>query len=139
MSVNKHYQINYKGYLIAGIDEAGRGPLAGPVVASSVIFDRDTYIDGVNDSIKHAKKLAVLLSNVSCKINLIPLNSFNGSDYRRSKESTMKSFKKYLIEKGVITTLRVTRGDGVDAACGQLVGELSNTIKGKNLIKHRSI
>ena len=96
-------------------------------------------IDGVNDSINHAKKLAVLLSNVSCKINLIPFNSFNGSDYRRSKESTMKSFKKYLIEKGFITTLRVTRGDGVDAACGQLVGELTNTIKGKNLIKHRSI
>ena len=96
-------------------------------------------IDGVNDSINHARKLAVLLSNVSCKINLIPFNSFSGSDYRRSKESTMKSFKKYLIEKGFITTLRVTRGDGVDAACGQLVGELSNTIKGKNLIKHRSI
>ena len=96
-------------------------------------------IDGVNDSINHARKLAVLLSNVSCKINLIPFNSFNGSDYRRSKESTMKSFKKYLMEKGFITTLRVTRGDGVDAACGQLVGELSNTIKGKNLIKHRSI
>ena len=51
----------------------------------------------------------------------------------------MKSFKRYLIEKGFITTLRVTRGDGVDAACGQLVGELTNTIKGKNLIKHRSI
>ncbi len=96
-------------------------------------------IDGVNDSINHARKLAVLLSNVSCKINLIPFNSFSGSDYKRSKESTMKSFKKYLIEKGFITTLRVTRGDGVDAACGQLVGELSNTIKGKNLIKHRSI
>ncbi len=96
-------------------------------------------IDGVNDSINHARKLAVLLSNVSCKINLIPFNSFSGSDYRRSKESTMKSFKKYLIEKGFITTLRVTRGDGVDAACGQLVGELSNTIKGKNLIKHRSM
>ena len=96
-------------------------------------------IDGVNDSINHAKKLAVLLSNVSCKINLIPFNSFNGSDYRRSKKSTMKFFKKYLIEKGFITTLRVTRGDGVDAACGQLVGELSNTIKGKNLIKHRLI
>jgi 23S rRNA (adenine2503-C2)-methyltransferase len=96
-------------------------------------------IDGVNDSINHARKLALLLSNLSCKINLIPFNSFNGSDYRRSKESTMKSFKKYLIEKGFITTLRVTRGDGVDAACGQLVGELSNTIKGKNLIKHRSI
>ena len=96
-------------------------------------------IDGVNDSMNHAKKLAVLLSNISCKINLIPFNSFKGSDYKRSKNSSMKSFKNYLMSKGFITTLRVTRGDGVDAACGQLVGELSNTIKGKNIIKHKSI
>ena len=96
-------------------------------------------IDGVNDSMNHAKKLAVLLSNISCKINLIPFNSFKGSDYKRSKNSSMKSFKNYLMSKGFVTTLRVTRGDGVDAACGQLVGELSNTIKGKNIIKHKSI
>ena len=96
-------------------------------------------IDGVNDSMNHAKKLAALLSNISCKINLIPFNSFKGSDYKRSKDSSMKSFKNYLMSKGFITTLRVTRGDGVDAACGQLVGELSNTIKGKNIIKHKSI
>ena len=96
-------------------------------------------IDGVNDSMNHAKKLATLLSNISCKINLIPFNSFKGSDYKRSKESSMKSFKKYLMSKGFVTTLRVTRGDGVDAACGQLVGELSNAIKGKNVIKHKSI
>ena len=96
-------------------------------------------IDGVNDSMNHAKKLATLLSNISCKINLIPFNSFKGSDYRRSKESSMKSFKNYLMSKGFVTTLRVTRGDGVDAACGQLVGELSNAIKGKNVIKHKSI
>ncbi len=96
-------------------------------------------IDGVNDSMNHAKKLATLLSNISCKINLIPFNSFKGSDYKRSKESSMKSFKNYLMSKGFVTTLRVTRGDGVNAACGQLVGELSNTIKGKNVIKHKSI
>ena len=96
-------------------------------------------IDGVNDSMNHAKKLATLLSNISCKINLIPFNSFKGSDYKRSKDSSMKSFKNYLMSKGFVTTLRVTRGDGVDAACGQLVGELFNTIKGKNIIKHKSI
>ena len=96
-------------------------------------------IDGVNDSMNHAKKLATLLSNISCKINLIPFNSFKGSDYKRSKEIKMKSFKNYLMSKGFVTTLRATRGDGLDAACGQLVGDLSNTIKGKKLIKHRSI
>ena len=96
-------------------------------------------IDGVNDSLEHAKNLAKLLTKLSCKINLIPFNSFDGSDYKRPSDAKMNIFKKYLIGKGFITTLRVTRGDAVDAACGQLVGELSNSIKGKKLIKHKSI
>ena len=96
-------------------------------------------IEGVNDSIEHAKKLAKLLSNLSCKINLIPFNSFKGSDYKRPSNSSMNSFKRYLMSKGFIATLRITRGDGVDAACGQLIGNLSNSIKGRNLIKHKII
>ena len=96
-------------------------------------------IDGVNDSIDHAKKLSILLKDVSCKINLIPFNSFEGSSYKRPKNKQMNSFKKYLMEKGFVTTLRTTRGNSVSAACGQLVGDLSNTIKGKNLINHRTI
>ena len=51
----------------------------------------------------------------------------------------INSFKNYLISKGYITTLRITRGDAIDGACGQLVGNLSNTIKGRNLISHKSI
>ena len=96
-------------------------------------------IDEVNDSLEHAKDLAKLLTKLSCKINLIPFNSFNGSNYKRPSTAKMNVFKKYLIGKGFITTLRVTRGDAVDAACGQLVGDLSNSIKGKKLIKHKSI
>ena len=96
-------------------------------------------IDGINDSIEHAKKLTKLLSEISCKINLIPFNSFTGSAYKRPSNNKIDKFKKYLMSKGFIATLRITRGDGVDAACGQLVGNLSNTIKGKNLITHRSI
>ena len=96
-------------------------------------------IDGINDSIEHAKKLTKLLSDISCKINLIPFNSFTGSDYKRPSNNKINEFKKYLMSKGFIATLRITRGDGVDAACGQLVGNLSNTIKGKNLISHKSI
>ncbi|MBR51822.1 MAG: 23S rRNA (adenine(2503)-C(2))-methyltransferase RlmN [Gammaproteobacteria bacterium] len=96
-------------------------------------------IDGVNDSIEHAKKLTKLLSNLSCKINLIPFNKFQGSSYRRPSEEKMDNFKKYLIKKGFITTLRITRGDQVDGACGQLAGNLSNPIKGKKLISHRII
>ena len=96
-------------------------------------------IENVNDSIEHAKKLSKLLSSMSCKINLIPFNSFKGSNYRRPTNKKIKLFKDYLMNKGFITTLRITRGDEVDGACGQLVGNLSNSIKGKHLISHKSI
>ncbi len=96
-------------------------------------------IEGINDTIDHAKKLTKLLSDISCKINLIPFNSFPGSDYKRPSNNKINAFKKYLMSKGFIATLRITRGDGVDAACGQLVGNLSNSIKGKKLITHKSI
>jgi 23S rRNA (adenine2503-C2)-methyltransferase len=96
-------------------------------------------IDGVNDSADLAKKLAKLLSNISCKINLIPFNPFDGSDYKRSNSKNIEVFKKILMNKGFITTLRVTRGDAVDGACGQLVGKLSKSVKGKKLISHQSI
>ena len=96
-------------------------------------------IDGVNDSINHAKKLTTLLSDISCKVNLIPFNNFSGSTYKRPSRNKMNTFKKFLMDKGFIATLRITRGDSVAAACGQLVGVLSNPIKGKKLINHRSI
>ncbi len=96
-------------------------------------------IKGVNDSISHAKKLTKLLSSISCKINLIPFNSFDGSDYQRPSSNKIKIFKDYLIMNGYITTLRITRGDEVDGACGQLVGNLTKPIKGKHLISHKSI
>ena len=96
-------------------------------------------IDGVNDSIQHAKKLTKLLSTISCKINLIPFNGFSGSTYRRPTMKKINLFKDYLMNKGYITTLRITRGDEVDGACGQLVGNLTNSIKGKHLISHKSI
>ncbi len=96
-------------------------------------------IDGINDSEELARKLAKLLSNISCKINLIPFNPFEGSSYRRSKRKTIENFKKILMDKGFITTLRVTRGDAIDGACGQLVGKLNKSIKGKKLISHKLI
>ena len=96
-------------------------------------------IKGVNDSLNHAKNLTKLLSSLSCKINLIPFNSFDESNYERPSNNKIKIFKDYLISKGYITTLRITRGDEVDGACGQLVGNLTKSIKGKHLISHKSI
>ena len=89
-------------------------------------------IDGINDSIEHARDLVKILKGLPCKINLIPFNPFEGSDYMRSKEDTIKDFKNFLVKKGFITTLRITRGDAIDGACGQLVGNLKKSVKGKN-------
>ena len=96
-------------------------------------------IDGINDSINHAEKLIKLLSNISCKINLIPFNSFSGSHYKRPSSEKIANFKDFLMKKGYIATLRVTRGSEVDGACGQLVGNLNKSIKGKKLISHEAI
>ena len=89
-------------------------------------------IDGVNDSLNHAKDLIKILKGLSCKINLIPFNPFDGCHYLRSQESNIYKFKDFLVRKGLITTLRITRGDAIDGACGQLVGKLTKSVKGKN-------
>ena len=94
-------------------------------------------IDGVNDTLDHAKSLVKILNGLSCKVNLIPFNPFDGCHYHRSQEDIIANFKNYLVKKGIITTLRITRGDAIDGACGQLVGKLTKSIKGKN--KNNSI
>ena len=96
-------------------------------------------IDGVNDSVEHARQLVRILKGLSCKVNLIPFNPFDGCNYLRSQEKVINSFKEYLIAKGVITTLRMTRGDAIDGACGQLVGKLTKSIKAKNSSKSINI
>ena len=96
-------------------------------------------IDGVNDSLEHAKQLVKVLQGLSCKINLIPFNPFDGCNYLRSKEKVIVGFKDYLIGQGMITTLRITRGDAIDGACGQLVGKLTKSIKAKNGSKNINI
>jgi 23S rRNA (adenine2503-C2)-methyltransferase len=94
-------------------------------------------IDGVNDSLDHANELVKILKGLSCKINLIPFNPFEGCNYLRSQEDSINRFKNKLIDKGFVTTLRTTRGDAIDGACGQLVGKLTKTVKGK--LKKNSI
>ncbi len=81
-------------------------------------------IDGVNDTRKHAKELARILEGVPAKINLIPFNPFPQSGYRRSKTENTEMFRDILIAAGYTTIIRKTRGDDIDAACGQLVGKV---------------
>jgi 23S rRNA (adenine2503-C2)-methyltransferase len=83
-------------------------------------------LDGVNDTIEDAKGLIRLLKTVPCKLNLIPFNPFPNSPYRCSKKETLLKFKTMLNDAGIITTVRKTRGDDIDAACGQLVGQVAD-------------
>ena len=92
-------------------------------------------IDGVNDSVADAKRLVKLLSNIPSKINLIPFNRFAGSDFQRSSQTAIDRFQAILQEAGYLTTVRRTRGDDIDAACGQLVGR----VKAKSLPRKRII
>jgi len=81
-------------------------------------------LQGVNDSVAHARQLVSLVKDVSCKFNLIPFNAFPDSGYRRSAPDAIDRFRGILTEAGIVATTRKTRGDDIDAACGQLVGEV---------------
>ncbi|HIE54408.1 MAG TPA: 23S rRNA (adenine(2503)-C(2))-methyltransferase RlmN [Chromatiaceae bacterium] len=81
-------------------------------------------LDGINDSDSHAKALIRLLEGTPSKMNLIPFNSFPGSDYRCSSPGRIAAFRQRLLKAGIMTIVRKTRGDDIDAACGQLVGKV---------------
>jgi 23S rRNA (adenine2503-C2)-methyltransferase len=85
-----------------------------------------TLIAGVNDAPEQARELAVLLRDFPCKINLIPFNPFPLSDYRRPDRAVIERFWNILTEAGYVVTVRTTRGDDIDAACGQLVGQVAD-------------
>ncbi|MDK2778705.1 MAG: 23S rRNA (adenine(2503)-C(2))-methyltransferase RlmN [Pseudomonadota bacterium] len=85
-----------------------------------------TMMDGVNDSMECAAQLSDLLQQVPCKINLIPFNPFPNSGYRRPSNNRVYRFRDYLISQGHVVTIRSTRGDDIDAACGQLVGRVED-------------
>jgi 23S rRNA (adenine2503-C2)-methyltransferase len=93
--------------------------------ARSVTFEY-VKLDGVNDRPEHARQLAALLRGRPAKVNLIPFNPFPGTRYRRSMEAAIERFRDLLIKGGVIATIRRTRGDDIDAACGQLVGRVND-------------
>jgi 23S rRNA (adenine2503-C2)-methyltransferase len=83
-------------------------------------------LDGVNDSDQHAAELLELVRSVPCKFNLIPFNPFPNAGLLRSPMARIRSFAQCLIDGGIVTTIRKTRGDDIDAACGQLAGEVQD-------------
>lgn len=84
---------------------------------------------GVNDSIEHAQQLCQLLDGKPAKVNLIPFNPFAGNDFSRSPADTIRRFQNRLREAGIVATTRKTRGDDIDAACGQLAGKVSDRVR----------
>lgn len=91
-----------------------------------VITVEYTLINGVNDSPEHAKQLLKILRRMPSKLNLIPFNPFPNSGYERPSEERIVAFKEIIVHGGVVTTVRRTRGDEIDAACGQLVGRVAD-------------
>ncbi|MDP3759504.1 MAG: 23S rRNA (adenine(2503)-C(2))-methyltransferase RlmN [Ramlibacter sp.] len=102
-------------------------------------------LDGVNDQPEHARQLVDLLRHhgghgVSCKINLIPFNPFPQSGLTRSPHKQVLAFAKILSDAGIVTTVRKTRGDDIDAACGQLAGDVKDRTRvEQRIVRQRTV
>ncbi len=118
---NELVPINRK-YPIAELLEACREFIRGDK-RRKITFEY-VMLDGVNDSDQHARKLIKLMRSLPSKVNLIPFNPFPNTIYRRSPDERVERFRHLLMEAGIFTMTRKTRGDDIDAACGQLVGRV---------------
>ena len=110
-------------------------PLAGLMAACVRYLERAprdfvtfeyVMLDEVNDAPAQAKALVDLVREVPCKFNLIPFNPFPGTEFRRSPRERITAFQAVLVDAGIVTTIRRTRGEGIDAACGQLAGQVQD-------------
>ena len=96
-----------------------------------------TLMRGVNDQPEHAKALAVLLRPLRCKVNLKPFNPFPGSGYERPHRKDIEHFQTVMIRSGFTAMLRTTRGEDIDAACGQFVGQVQDHTRRQSRYKAR--
>jgi 23S rRNA (adenine2503-C2)-methyltransferase len=122
---NELVPINRK-YPIAMLLDACRDYMNAQTDTHRVTTIEYTLIADVNDQVEHAQQLAALLKDFPCKINLIPFNPFSLSDYRRPSQNAIRRFQNVLVDAGFVTVVRTTRGDDIDAACGQLVGQVED-------------
>jgi 23S rRNA (adenine2503-C2)-methyltransferase len=97
--------------------------------ASRFITFEYVMLDGVNDSLTHADALAALLAGHPAKVNLIPFNPFEGTNFSRSPPDRIAAFQERLRQRGLVATTRKTRGDDIDAACGQLAGKVRDRVR----------
>jgi 23S rRNA (adenine2503-C2)-methyltransferase len=126
---NELVPINRK-YPLAELIEACKRYTAGKDRKTHIVYEY-VMLDGINDHPEHARELARLLAGMPAKVNLIPFNPFPETRYKRSKPETIKAFSDILRAKRIITTTRRTRGDDIDAACGQLVGRVQSKQKNR--------
>lgn len=115
--------INRK-YPIAMLLQSARNYIDAQRDNKRVVTVEYTLIAGVNDQPDQARELAVLLRDFPCKINLIPFNAFPQSGYQRPSGNAVSRFWQVLVDAGFVVTVRTTRGEDIDAACGQLVGQV---------------
>ncbi len=104
---------------------------------SSVTFEY-TLMDGINDRPEHARALVKLLRKLPSKLNLIPFNPFPGTQYKRSSSESIHTFQRIVMDAGLIATVRRTRGDDIDAACGQLVGRVTDRTRRSRTLRERA-
>jgi 23S rRNA (adenine2503-C2)-methyltransferase len=93
-------------------------------------------LKGVNDAPDHAKELVRTLEGTPAKVNLIPFNPFPDSGFEKTDPDRVRLFQKVLLDAGIVATVRKTRGDDIDAACGQLAGQVVNRMKRKAVHFH---
>ncbi len=113
-----------KKYPIRQLLDSAKAYLDAQTDSKRVVTIEYTLMAGVNDQPEHARELRDLLTDYPCKINLIPFNDFPNSGFKRPSGNAVSRFWKVLVDAGFIVTVRTTRGDDIDAACGQLVGEV---------------
>jgi 23S rRNA (adenine2503-C2)-methyltransferase len=94
-----------------------------PLAPRQRVFFEYVMLDGVNDSREDAERLARLLRGIPAKVNLIPFNDWEGAGFRRSPLARILAFQAVLLEAGVTTTVRWSKGEDIGAACGQLKEE----------------
>lgn len=117
-----------KKYPLEKLLEAGLNYISG-LGKKRVLTIEYTLLKGVNDQPDHAEQLIELLKNIPCKINLIPFNPFSHSGYDRPSNNAVRCFQDMLYNAGFNVTTRTTRGEDIDAACGQLVGQINDRTK----------
>ncbi|MGJ8669052.1 MAG: 23S rRNA (adenine(2503)-C(2))-methyltransferase RlmN [Oceanococcus sp.] len=119
-----------KKYPLKDLMAACRRYTAGKERQMHIVYEY-VMLEGVNDKPEHARALAKLLVGMPAKVNLIPFNPYPGSHYTTSRPETVSAFSDILRKRGVVSTTRKTRGDDIDAACGQLVGQVKSRQKNR--------